>query len=92
MNRQVVWRTTVYFALFVIFTLFFLLINFPSERLTTRINGWMLSSSNGTVTVENARIKLPLSLVLGGITLKHGHGSLDLGEAVVGMRFLGCIL
>lgn len=91
MNRQAVLRTILYVICFVFFTLFFLLVNFPSERLTTRINGWMLSSSNGTVTVENARIKLPLSLVLGGITLKHGHGSLDLGEAVVGMRFLGLL-
>ncbi|MCK5307305.1 MAG: type II secretion system protein GspN [Zetaproteobacteria bacterium] len=89
MNRQVVLYSIIYVALFIFFTLFFIPVNYPPERLTDQVNGWIWAASKGTLTVENARIKLPLSLEVGEITLDVGQGrSVEMGDAVVGMRFL----
>ena len=91
MNLKVVYRTLIYVGVFVLFTLFFLVVNFPSEKLTDQINEWILPASNGTLTAGNARIKLPLSLEVGAITLKNEHGPLDLGKAVVRPHILGML-
>jgi type II secretion system protein N len=89
MNRQVVFHSILYAALFIFFTLFFVPVNYPSERLTDQVNGWIWAASKGTLTVENARIKLPMSMEVAGITLDVGQGrSVDMGGAIVGMRFL----
>lgn len=92
MNRQAVLHSIVYVALFIFFTSLFLLVNYPSERLTDQVNGWIQAASKGTLSVGSARIKLPLSLEVGEITLDAGQGrSVDMGGAVVGPRLLGFI-
>lgn len=91
MNLKVVYRTLIYVGVFVLFTLFFLVADFPSEKLTDQINEWILPASNGTLTAGNARIKLPLSLKVGAITLKNDQVSLDLGKAVVRPHILGML-
>ena len=91
MNIKAVYRTLIYVGVFVLFTLFFLVVNFPSEKLTDQINEWILPASNGTLAAGNARIKLPLSLEVGAITLKLDHGLLDLGKAVVRPHVLGML-
>jgi type II secretion system protein N len=83
MNLKAVYRPLIYVGVFILFTLFFLVVNFPSEKLTGQINKWILPASKGALAAGNARIKLPLSLEVGEITLKLDHGSLDLGKAVV---------
>ena len=92
MNRQVVFHSIIYVALFIFFTLFFIPVNYPSERLTDQVNGWIWAASKGTLTVEYARIKPPMSMEVVGITLDGGQGrSVDMGDAVVGMRFLALL-
>lgn len=92
MNRQTVLRSIVYVAFFIFFTFLFTLTNYPSGRLTYQVNGWILAASNGTVSVEHARVKLPLSLEVGGVTLNVGQGkSVDMGKGVVGLRLLSLL-
>jgi type II secretion system protein N len=92
MNRPAVVRSTVYVALFLFFTILFMPVNYPSERLTGQVNGWMSAASNGALTIGNARIKPPLSLKLENVTLEAGQGrSLDVGEVVIGLRLLGLL-
>ena len=88
MNRQAILRSIVYVVLFIFFTLLFILPNYPSQRLTDQVNGFLMDASKGTVYVENVRFKPPLSLEAGEVTLKVGQSSVDMGRAVVGMRFL----
>ena len=91
MNRQAVLHTVAYTVLFIFFTLLFVLVNYPSERLTDQVNGWFLAASQGTVSVGNARIKSPFSLAVEEITLDVGQRSVDLGRGVVGVRILGLL-
>ena len=88
MNRQAVLRSIVYVVLFLFFTLLFMLFNYPSERLTDQVNGLLLGASKGTVHVESVRFKPPLSLEMGKVLLQVDQRSVDMGRAVVGMRFL----
>jgi type II secretion system protein N len=88
MNRQAVLRSIVYVVLFLFFTLLFMLLNYPSERLTDQVNGLLLGASKGTVHVESVRFKPPLSLEMGKVLLQVDQRSVDMGRAVVGMRFL----
>jgi type II secretion system protein N len=88
MNRQAILRSIIYVVLFIFFTLLFMLFNFPSERLADQVNRLLLDASKGTVYVENVRFKPPLSLEAGEVTLEVGQSSVDMGRAVVGMRFL----
>ena len=91
MNRQAILRSIVYVVLFLFFTLLFMLLNYPSERLTDQVNGLLFAASEGAVYVENVSFKPPLSLEVGKITLDVGQGSVDMGRAVVGMRFLSLL-
>ena len=91
MNRQAVLRSIVYVVLFLFFVLLFMLLNYPSERLTDQVNGLLLTVSKGTVSVESVRFKPLLSLEVGEVTLKVGQGSVKMGRAVVGVRFLGLL-
>jgi type II secretion system protein N len=88
MNRQAILQTTLYLALFIFFTLFFISFNYPSERLTDQINGWIFNASGGTLTVGKARVKPLLSLELERINLKLEKGLLDLGGADVDIHLL----
>ncbi|MDF1525663.1 MAG: type II secretion system protein GspN [bacterium] len=86
MNRQAVLRSIVYLALFLSFTLLFILLNYPSERLTDQVNGFLFAATEGAVSVDNVRFRPPLSLEAGEVTVVVGQGSVDMGRAVVGMR------
>jgi type II secretion system protein N len=89
MNRKVVLHSIAYFAIFVIFTILFVVFNYPAQRLADQINRRIGTISKGALTVGSARIKPPLSLEMGEISLDVGQGRwLDMGEAVVGVRLL----
>ena len=88
MNRQAILRSIVYVVLFIFFTLLFILPNYPSQRLTDQVNRFLLDASKGAVSVDNVRFRPPLSLEAGEVTLEVGQSSVDMGRAVVGMRFL----
>jgi type II secretion system protein N len=91
MNRQAILRSIVYAVLFIFFALFFMLLTYPSDRLTDQVNGLLFAASEGAVSVENVRFKPPLSLEVGKVTLDVGQGSVNMGRAVVGMRFLSLL-
>jgi len=83
MNRKALYRILIYAAVFIFFTLIFLVINYPSEKLTDQVNAWILPASNGTLAAGNSRFKPLLSMEVSEITLELDHGSLGLGDAVV---------
>ena len=91
MNLKAVYRILIYVGVFVFFTLFFIVVNYPSEKLTDQVNAWIVPASNGTLAAGNARVKLPFSLELGEISLNLDYGSLKLGKAVVRPHVLGII-
>lgn len=91
MNRKVFFHLTGYAVLFILFTLLFMPFNYPSERLTDQVNGWISASSGGALTVKSARIGLPLSVQVEGITLALDNGSLSMGNASARPRLLGLV-
>lgn len=91
MNRQAALQLAGYTALFILFTLLFIPVNYPPERLTDQVNGWISPASKGALTVEEARIRPPLSVKVEGITLELDEGSLGLGGAVVKPGLLGLL-
>ena len=92
MKRQAVLHSAAYALLFVFFTFLFTLVNYPSAKLTSQVNRWVLEASDGALTVGSARIKSPLSLGIGGLVLKSYLGPLDLGSGAVRLRPLGLLL
>lgn len=89
MNSRVFFQAAGYAVLFILFTLLFMPVNYPSERLTDQVNGWILEESGGALSVERARIRLPFSVQAEGITLRLDEGSLGMGSASVRPRLLG---
>jgi type II secretion system protein N len=83
MNRQAILRSVIYAALFLVFTFIFMLLNYPSERLTDQLNELLLPASKGTVFVEDVRFRLPLSLEAEKVILKVDQRSVEMGRAVV---------
>jgi len=92
MNRKATLRYVIYVALFVFFTLLFITVNYPSEKLTDKVNDLIYVASNGTVTVGNVSLKPPFSMEMASITLVADQGrSVDMGVALVRphlLRFL----
>lgn len=81
-----------YSVLFILFTFLFSLANYPSARLADQVNSWVLPATDGSVKVENASIRFPLSVQLDGINLERDKGSISLGKAVVNPHLLGFIV
>ena len=91
MTRQAALRSMAYSALFVLFTMLFLLVNYPSDRLTEQLNSWIQSSSGGSLTVSEVHFRVPLSLEAESVALNAGQIWLDLGRVVINphlLRFL----
>ena len=91
MNRRTVLRSIIYVVVFVFSTLLFMLLYYPSERLTDQVNGLLFAASEGAVSVDNVRFSPPLSLEVGAVTLETGQGSVDMGRAVVGVRLFSLL-
>jgi type II secretion system protein N len=91
MNRKNTFYLIGYTSLFILFTSLFTLLNYPSDRLTAQINGWILPASKGSLTVENADIRLPFSIKMDGVTLKLDQGTVGLGEVSVKPHLLGLL-
>jgi len=91
MKRSSIFHVISYSALFVLFTFLFFLANYPSARLADQVNSWVVPATDGSVRVDNAGIRFPLSVHLDGITMKLDQGSISLGKAVVDPHLLGFI-
>jgi len=92
MNRRTTLLILGYAALFIFFTFLFLLVNYPSQRLTEQVNQYILKASEGSLSVTGAHFRFPRSLELEGVTLKAGEGRvLELGRALVRLRLLALL-
>ena len=83
MNRKTSYRLAGYFLWFLLLTLFFALVNFPREYLTSWTNTQLSRATDGAIRVEEASLKFPLSMKLSGVSFDSGAEDLPLGDAVV---------
>jgi len=91
MNRKAALRYIIYLAILLIFTIFFIVLNFPAKKTTQLVNQTLAEISDSKVTAGKAEFILPFSLKVEDLSVQGSKGPLDLGEAIVTPSLLALI-
>jgi type II secretion system protein N len=91
MNHKVALRYIIYLAVFIFFTLLFIVLNFPAERTTQLVNQTLAEISDSMVIAGKAEFTLPFSLKVEDISVQRNNNPLNLGEAIVTPSLLALI-
>ncbi|TNF46940.1 type II secretion system protein GspN, partial [bacterium] len=84
-------RTAIYLLFFLLVTVVLILVNFPMEKVTDRINEELGTASGNKTSVKSAHFSLPLSLVLTDVTLSVNGEQLNVGDARVTPHLLSLL-
>ena len=91
MNRKAALRYIIYIAVFIFFTILFIVVNFPAQKTTLLVNQILAEISDSSVTARKAEFILPFSLKVKDISVQVNKNPLDLGEAIVTPSLLALI-